>query len=97
MSRPLSRIVPSSEDSSPDITFRSVDLPAPLEPIRAVAAPRLTLPVTPRRTWLPLNRFRRPRNSSIGGVPDARQISTSRIGLPLAEQSLRAEKNNDDE
>ncbi len=56
MSRPLSRTVPAVLASSPVTTRDTVDLPAPLEPIRAVTPRSGTVKVTSKgpgrdRSW----------------------------------------------
>src|SRR3954452_11521965 len=80
ISWPSNSIVPDEGGKSPEITLKSVVLPAPFGPRIARRSPRATSRSTSRTAWRPPNRRPIPRKRRIGSACSATAAS---VTLPL--------------
>src|SRR5215208_936850 len=90
MERPSSLIAPPSARSNPETTSKSVDLPAPFGPIKAVIDPRSTARLAPSIARTPPYRFSTPSTSRMASL-------TEQHLLLRAENSLRPKGHQQDE
>src|SRR5215208_8107239 len=90
MERPSSLIAPPSARSNPETTSKSVDLPAPFGPIKAVIDPRSTARLAPSIARTPPYRFSTRSTSRMASL-------TEQHLLLLAEDPLRPKGHQQDE